>query len=112
MFVSAKIGSEFPDYDWEYSKLYKKTLGAFIISKLIQKTGGKHRSRHTHSLDISLLSFVFVNLILRYVSNIGISFFDIQLLSLILYGICLGWVSHVVCDMFTYNKVRLFLVFK
>lgn len=103
-----KYGALFPDIDhkWEYVK--EKTLVNKVINRVIHATGGKHRSWHTHSIDIALLctfiSYKLPSLLLR---GGAIDIVNAELLKIIMIGFCLGWLSHLFSDMLTSAGVRI-----
>lgn len=99
-----KEGTLFPDLDHAWVNLKEKTVLTKFINVLIHLTGGTHRSRHTHSVDICLLStagyLVTVIVLLREQSTFllwlvaGIGFFG-------------GWITHLIADMLTLDGVYL-----
>lgn len=109
----AKLGGEFPDYDLDWDQVQEKTLGKWIINKLIYITGGRHRAWQTHSLDIAVLAFVGAlvanNMLIKY------EVFDIvdsEIMYTITISFMLGWLSHLFADMLTNRGIQVFCFWK
>lgn len=105
----SKVGALFPDVDHQWKNVKEKTAINWVINKVIQLTGGNHRSWQTHSIDI-VVAFCAVSIWLpgylvakEYIGNV-----DKEILSSMMVGFSLGWVSHIVADMLNGVGVRLF----
>lgn len=113
-------GAKFPDYDIKWDSIGDKNMIKFAINKLITLTGGKHRSRHTHSVDIAIIALILgigINSIL-YNKRL-ITYMDSSIINLTVVNFVLGWISHLVCDMLNpsgiyltafYPKIKLHIV--
>lgn len=109
----AKLGGEFPDYDLDWDQIQDKTIGKWIINKLIYLTGGRHRAWQTHSLDIAALAFIGAlianNMLIKYeVFNIV----DSEIMYTITISFTLGWLSHLFADMLTNRGIQVFCFWK
>lgn len=106
----SKMGALLPDvdHDWEYVK--EKTVPNFIFNKLIHLTGGKHRSRHTHSVDITVIINIIAWVLPKYLFEINVltNEVDMVLLSTMLVGLGMGLISHIICDALNGVGVYLF----
>ena len=99
--LSARLGGAFPDWDQVWGSVPYKGFAAFITNKIIHATGGKHRSRHTHSIDISII--VCVALMYLSFKTFGAQSFIFVLAA----GFASGWISHLVADGFTHDGIYL-----
>lgn len=107
--LTAKYGALFPDIDHNWANVKEKTVPNWIINKLIHKTGGKHRSWQTHSIDILVVSSVIVLSLPSILYNKQyITEVNKEIATIILVGFFSGWVSHLIADMMTSAGVRLF----
>jgi len=105
----ARSGTLFPDVDHIWKNVKDKTTLNWVINKLIHITGGTHRSRHTHSWDICILSNIALSLLINYLFKINyITEIDKQISFIILFGFYSGWVSHLLSDMLSSAGVYLF----
>ena len=104
----AKYGALFPDVDHHWANVRDKTVPNKIINLIIRGTGGKHRSWHTHSLDIMAVSFIvgYYLPIHMYKSGI-IDMINKEVMTLIILSFNSGWLSHMVADMMTSGGVRI-----
>lgn len=108
MLAIGKSGALFPDVDHIWKNVKEKTTINWILNKLIHITGGKHRSRHTHSWDICLVSFILAIIGVNYFESIGlINNLDICVAFIILCGFYSGWISHLFSDMLSSTGVYL-----
>lgn len=109
MLMISKRGALFPDIDHNWQNVKDKTIPNYIINQLIHKTGGKHRSWQTHSIDICIIFTVISVLLPDTLFSIGIvDVVDKEVLSILLLGFSTGWISHLFSDMLTSEGVRLF----
>lgn len=109
LLCTSKFGARFPDLDHEWRYVKDKTVVNWVINKIIHLTGGKHRSRHTHSLDIAMVFAIFAYYTPLYLyNNYKISLVNKEVATLILMGFCAGWLSHLFSDMLTPAGVRVF----
>jgi len=109
MLSIAVKGAYFPDVDHHWKAVKEKTVFNYIINKLIHITGGKHRSKHTHSIEICALT----GILLYYGLKIGyekelITNLNYEVALIILLSFYSGWISHLFSDMLTTGKVWLF----
>lgn len=105
----AKSGALFPDVDHVWKNVKEKTTLNWILNKIIHCTGGAHRSRHTHSWDICLFTFIaFLYILYRLTAIEYLSEIDLHVGFLILFGFYSGWVSHLLSDMLSSSGVYLF----
>ena len=104
----SRYGGLFPDIDHHWDNVKDKTVPHKIINTLIRITGGKHRSWHTHSIDIMavfvLISYFLPNFLFAYgkVSDV-----NKEVLSILMLSFSAGWFSHIVADMMTSAGVRI-----
>lgn len=104
----ARKGSKFPDYDQNWNSISEKTITSWIVCQLIHITKGKHRSRHTHSWDICLLSLAGLYFLIEHLSlKFQWSSLNKGVLLLMLLGFYSGWISHLASDMFNGEGVYL-----
>ena len=106
--VLSSIGAEFPDYDRKnLASSNKRDIDKlelkYIINKIILKTGGKHRSRHTHSLDLLMIFVLVSTLIMR-----GFTDINKAIAFVIVYGFLIGWLSHLFADLLTSGGIYIF----
>ena len=100
-----KEGTLFPDLDHAWQNLHEKTAVTKVINILIHMTGGKHRSRHTHSWDIAIAcAGVYFGIVIRFLSGT----FTYPLWLLAGAGFFSGWVTHLFADMLTSKGVYIF----
>lgn len=100
---TAKYGALFPDLD---QGAKDKSIINLFIYKIIILTGGKHRSRHTHSVDITLLAvMISLNLPNALYEAGKITIINKEVMTLLLVGFTSGWVSHIIADMLTSDGV-------
>lgn len=103
-----KAGSWFPDLDHHWDSVKEKNSLNWIINRLLRKTGAKHRSRHTHSIDILFfMMMISVNLPIFLASKGWLSEIDAKVFSLVSFGFLSGWLSHIFSDMLTSEGVYL-----
>ena len=93
----AQWGAKFPDIDHHYSAVKDKNTVTFIINKIIHLTGGKHRSRHTHSWDI-LVTYLVVSMVIGKMMFNSLNF---GIFALINISFVSGWLSHLWSDSLT-----------
>lgn len=104
----AIYGAKFPDYDIAWDKIADKNLIKFLVNKFITLTGGKHRSRHTHSFDVVLFMLVLgVGLNKLLYSKRVITFLDSSIINVTVISFVIGWLSHLLCDMLNPSGVYL-----
>lgn len=109
MLPMAKSGALFPDVDHTWKNVKEKTTINWLINKFIHLTKGVHRSRHTHSWDICLVSFFILFLTINHLFDINIiNELDVSVCKLILVGFYSGWISHLFSDMLSGTGVYLF----
>lgn len=104
-----ELGSVFPDVDHIWRNVKNKTLINFILNKFIHLTGGKHRSKHTHSLEICVGLFyasIYLMNINYKKSLIDITNYQVGLL--ILTSFFTGWLSHLASDAMTVGGIYIF----
>lgn len=108
MLYAGKSGALFPDVDHHWESVKEKTMVNRIINTIIHKTGGKHRSWQTHSLDIAFC-YTIVSFILppQLVTVGALSEVNGALLRLLMTGFAMGWLSHLFSDMLTSAGVRI-----
>lgn len=100
MLPLGKSGALFPDVDHVWKNVKEKTTINWIINKLIHLTGGTHRSKHTHSWDICLVSFAVLLGLSNWLRAKGVlNDLDCGITFLILCGFYSGWISHLFSDM-------------
>ncbi|MEM4385402.1 MAG: metal-dependent hydrolase [Candidatus Anstonellales archaeon] len=98
----SKFGALFPDIDHEWKNVKYKNVITLILNKLIHLTGGKHRSRHTHSLDITIIScYLLYNLSGYLYRHRYIDIINKEIVYLMCVGFISGWISHIFSDMLT-----------
>lgn len=106
MLAMGRTGALFPDIDHAWDNVAEKTIPNWIINKFIHLTGGKHRSRHTHSWDICLVSFIVALVLVNLLQINGvINNLDSCVAFLILCGFYSGWISHLFSDMLSSSGV-------
>lgn len=106
MLAMGKQGALFPDVDHIWKNVKEKTTPNWIINKFIHLTGGRHRSKHTHSWDICLVSFVLFIIWINYLGAKGIiNSLDVGIFFLIITGFYCGWISHLFSDMLSSQGV-------
>lgn len=103
MELAGRQGGLFPDVDHIWRNVKEKTPINWIINKLIHLTGGVHRSRHTHSWDICIVSGALA-IIWNMVVLEGTSQ---EMLFILILGFWSGWISHLLSDMLTSDGVYL-----
>ena len=97
-----KEGTLFPDLDHAWVNLKEKTVVTKLVNILIHITGGKHRSRQTHSLDICVISTaVYMFIVIRFLN--GTFTYALWLIAGI--GFFSGWITHLIADMLTSDGV-------
>lgn len=98
--IVAKAASVVPDYDQKAEGMPDKhNTTAKLINFLLTITGAHHRSRHTHSLDLTLIfSAVIVYFSIRCT---GVN----SVITLFAIGVASGLMSHIVADMFNNTGV-------
>lgn len=100
-----KEGTLFPDLDHNWQSVKEKTVLTKIVNLFIRLTGGKHRSRHTHSWDLCLLlggGSIFA--IYKFMPENFITYLFLY----IVVGFVMGWATHLFADMLTKDGVYLF----
>lgn len=108
MLAIGKTGALFPDVDHIWKNVKEKTTPNWILNKLIHMTGGRHRSRHTHSWDICIVSFILLLFGVNYLESINlINSIDTSVAFIILCGFYSGWISHLFSDMLSSSGVYL-----
>ena len=100
-----KEGTLFPDLDHAWANLKEKTALTKVINVIIHLTGGKHRSKQTHSADIAIIcTAVYLFVTVTFLQDTftyplwligGIGFFG-------------GWLTHLFADMLTSDGIYLF----
>lgn len=95
--IGAK-GAKFPDVDHAWKNVSEKTFFNFVINKFIHLTGGKHRSRQTHSWDICLMSLA---VLIYYIDNHVAEKSNYTIYLAIVFAFYSGWISHLLSDMLT-----------
>lgn len=104
MIMSGKVGGRFADIDHIWQNVREKSTWVWVVNKLIHLTGGKHRSRHTHSWDIFMISWVVLRTLVTY--GVKINYFsdaDRIIACAIIDGFMLGWFSHLFSDSLTHD---------
>lgn len=104
MYLAGRQGALFPDVDHFWKNVKEKTPVNWVINKIIHITGGKHRSRHTHSWDICLVSW----LVAIYLNNKYLTGNSQAMMFILILGFWCGWISHLISDMLTSDGVYLF----
>jgi hypothetical protein len=100
-----KEGTLFPDLDHAWVNLKEKTAITKVINVLIHLTGGKHRSRQTHSLDICLICTAgYIFLVIRFLQDA----FTYPLWLFAGVGFFSGWITHLFADMLTGEGIYIF----
>ena len=98
--VFGKEGAKWPDCDHSSWKSVKeKTPFYWVCHKAITLTGGKHRSKHTHTLLTCILFLclgVGVPAVMQEAGLLG--YLDSQLIMICSSGFGAGWLSHLVAD--------------
>lgn len=93
-----KEGTLFPDLDHAWVNLKEKTVVTKLVNILIHLTGGKHRSRQTHSLDICVAcTAAYFYISIRFLS--GTFAYPLWLMAGV--GFFSGWLTHLFADMLT-----------
>lgn len=109
----SKSGALFPDIDHAWVNVANKTVINKILNTVIRKTGGKHRSRHTHSADICLAFTLIWYIIPTYLYNIGLlSSVNKEVAILLVLSFSSGWVSHLFSDMLTTDGIYILVICK
>lgn len=104
----SKYGALFPDIDHEWKNVGNKTVLNRVLNFLIRHTGGKHRSRHTHSLDICLIFTILSCILPKHLCDIGyISSINREVMILISISFASGWISHLFSDLLTIGGIRI-----
>lgn len=99
-------GAKFPDYDHHWKSISDRTAISWCVSKFIHLTGGSHRSKHTHSWDICLVSLALLWLGTEKLFEYQIfSALDRGIAFTMLLGFYSGWISHLISDMFNGDGV-------
>ncbi|GHU56142.1 hypothetical protein AGMMS49975_18950 [Clostridia bacterium] len=110
---AAMLGGVAPDLDVPWENVPEKNPIKFVLNKLIYLAGDGHRSRLTHSIDLTILmcaAFVFSERILDIIkgyTDVALTQSTLDIAALILLGFISGWVSHILADMATSAGVRL-----
>lgn len=101
----SQVGARFPDYDHIWKNIADRDAVKFVINKIIQMTGGRHRSRHTHSIDVFIVTGICMYLInyLMFDTEVNLSVG----LTIVTGFIC-GWASHLFADAMTMDGIYLF----
>lgn len=108
MLMTSKVGALFPDIDHHWGSVKEKNLIVFILNKIIIKTGGKHRSKHTHSLDVFILYTVSIIVLLNKLNDtLILSEIEYVIFKILHISFCVGWASHLFSDMLTSGKIWL-----
>lgn len=100
----SQIGAKFPDYDHVWKNIGDKDAIKFLINKIIHITGGKHRSRHTHSIDIFVAASICMLWLNKYIFEAGVNY---SIGKTIIVGFICGWASHLFADSLTLDGVYL-----
>lgn len=97
-----KEGTLFPDLDHAWVNIKEKTVVTKLVNILIHLTGGKHRSRQTHSLDICLACMgVYFYISIKFLGGM----FAFPLWLMVGVGFFCGWLTHLFADMLTGDGV-------
>jgi hypothetical protein len=130
---AARVGGVYPDVDVAWENVPDKTPEKKVINTILRIAGDGHRSRTTHSLDITALLIFAVAVLPKIVGLEGLQHFIssappilaplaliARLLNLLLtseasrdviflaaIGFVSGWASHMFMDMLTMEGVRL-----
>lgn len=105
----AKVGAKFPDWDHEWEFIGDKSAVSRVVNILIHITGGKHRSRHTHSIDITLIATIACIIVPNKMLEAGlISAVNKEVMYILGMSFMSGWVSHLIADMLNGVGVYLF----
>lgn len=91
--------SLFPDFDRDWNSIATKNLVSHIVNIVIRCTGGKHRARHTHSIDIFLV--VCGGSLYGAWKFCGMT----SIVMIVAVALASGWASHLVADMMTSGGV-------
>lgn len=106
MLSTGKYGAKFPDLDHNWHSVKDKTTPNWIINNLIHFTGGRHRSRQTHSWDIWLVACMACWFILNEAyKRKAVTEVNYELAFIIAAGFFMGWMSHLFSDMLTSDGV-------
>ena len=109
----SKSGALFPDIDHAWRNVGNKTVLNRILNIIIRHTGGKHRSRHTHSIDICIWFIVITYWVPNYLYRMGyLSQVNKEVAVLLAMSFASGWVSHLFSDMLTVDGVYPFVFAK
>lgn len=96
----AKFTSVFPDFDQTADTMpYKESLLAKLFNRTLHLLGAHHRSRHTHSIDLTLLLCSILLLVSIKITSIA------SIATLFVIGLTCGLVSHIIADMFNSTGV-------
>lgn len=98
MVCASHVGSVFPDYDHDKSSISEYTLVAAVVSNLCKLFHDGHRSRLTHSWDISLL-FCGGTFVCAYFLTNGFTEYAPELWIVALGGFWIGYLWHLLMDM-------------
>lgn len=105
--VAAK-GALFCDIDHNWGSVKDKTAINKVLNFLIRVTGGKHRSRHTHSIDLHILFGILFYIVPKEMLSLGyIDIVNYNVINLVLYSFWLGIGSHLFSDMLSSDGVYL-----
>lgn len=105
---ASQKGALFPDIDHHWNSVADKTMINRVINFLIRVTGGVHRSRHTHSIDLHILFGALFYYVPNYLlSNGYITEVNYAIASVLLFSFWLGVGSHLFADMLTRSGVYL-----
>lgn len=100
--IIAKAASVIPDYDQKADSMPNKdSLLAKFFNKLLGILGAHHRSRHTHSIDLSLIFCAGIVFVSAYFTG------STSVTTVLAGGIACGILSHIVADMFNGTGVHI-----
>lgn len=111
--MCSSAGAKFPDLDHSWCNIPDKNVVKWVVNKLIRYTGGRHRSRHTHSIDVMIVTYICSNKLVEWYFGLGyLSQLDREILLMIIIGFWSGWLSHLYADALTYDGIYWSCLFK
>lgn len=104
--IIANKFARFNDYDQNWNSISEKTTLSRIVNTIVVKTGGTHRSKQTHSIDLCLAKYAFMLYLVAQGGRVGVlSDFEMSLIRVMLFGAFSGEFSHLLADMFNGDGV-------
>lgn len=106
--IIANKFAKFQDYDQNWNVVSEKTTLSRIINKIVVITGGTHRSKQTHALDLVLCRYALSFYLVTVAGQTGVlSLFEVNLVRVMLFGAFSGELSHLIADMFNGDGIWL-----